>query len=116
MKQYIGLSLPKCIKDLIEGKLGNNAQVLIIIAETMFEETNGLINPEEVYKAYTTGGRANWIGFTKEQVEAVFNCGIKIYQPRLHGELPPNTVYNHWIDLEKLERKSFDDICSNISY
>jgi len=95
--QYIGLSLSMCIKDLIEGKLGNNAQVLVIVSGTMFPEVNGNIDFEEVYDLYANQHNY-WKKYTKEQVKSAFDS-VKIFQPRLHGQLPPNISKGHWVKL-----------------
>jgi hypothetical protein len=99
MKQFIGLSLSMCIQDLIEGKLGNDAQILVIVSGTMFPETNGEIDFEEVYELYANQRNYwNWKKYTKEQVKAAFDS-VKVFQPRLHGQVPPNISNGHWVAL-----------------
>lgn len=95
--QYIGLSLSMCIKDLIENKLGNDAQILVIVSGTMFPEINGNIDFEEVYNLYAVNGNY-WKKYTKEQVKSAFNS-VKIFQPRYHGQVPPNISNGHWVKL-----------------
>jgi len=97
MKQFIGLSLSMCIKDLIENKLGNDAQVLVIVSGTMFPEVNGNIDFEEVYNMYAVN-RGYWKKYTKEQVKAAFDA-VKVFQPRYHGQVPPNISNGHWVEL-----------------
>jgi len=97
MSQFIGLSLSMCIKDLIENKLGNDAQVLVIVSGTMFPEVDGKINFEEVYDLYAVK-RSYWKKYTKEQVEAAFGS-VKVFQPRIHGQVPPNISNGYWVKL-----------------
>jgi hypothetical protein len=95
MTQYIGLSLSMCIQDLIEGKLGNDAQVLVIIAGTMFTNEDTFF--EDVYELYSNQ-RSYWTKYTKEQVKSAFDS-VKIVQPRIYGQMPPNISDGHWVTL-----------------
>lgn len=93
MKQLIGLSLSMCIKDLVEGKLGNDVIVHAIIAGTAFNPDNLF---EEAYAHYSNG---YWDGHSKEAYRAAFNVIPVIIQPRLDGLKPPKVSNGYWLEV-----------------
>lgn len=85
----IGLSLSRCVRDIVEGRVDIN-DVLVIIARTKFDATN-FEDWASIWEGYTnkTGwGTPEWQGLdgavTHEMVLKLWQQG-KIHQPRQFG-------------------------------
>lgn len=109
----IGLSISKCITDLMEKKI-NPEDVLLIIGRTDFnlEQIDTLIDQ---YQSY----RGDWYDFDRDDLKdllATFYKQGKIHQPRQFGAYPRSAPRGkHWMrvlfepqDLSEQAQKAWD--------
>lgn len=98
----IGLSLSRCIRDIVEGRVEPES-VLVIIARTDFDP-----NVEEQWKdiwegytGYSSRSAPEWRGLDEDTVLTcvmyLYNEG-KIHQPRQFGAYPRRLPYN-WLEV-----------------
>jgi len=109
----IGLSISKCIADIMQQKV-NPDDVFLIVGRTDFhlEHIDGLI---EQYQSY----RGEWYDFDREDLKELltdFYKQGKIHQPRQFGVNPPVAPRSkHWMrvvyephDLTETAQKAWD--------
>jgi len=104
----VGLSFSRCVRDLVEGRVGYE-DILVIIARTDFNPHNDE-HWEDIWNGYRHGGWSNaeWedaeddTGVTN--VEEIYrNVAIQLYdngklhQPRQFGSHPARMPY-YWLD------------------
>lgn len=98
----IGLSLSRCILDIIEGRVDKD-DVLVIISRTDFDITNDT-HWENIWVGYTMGGMsyAEWYGHADEEQkfrDLITDLWIngKIHQPRKFGAYVPRRD-EYWLE------------------
>jgi len=104
----VGLSLSRCIKDIVECRV-DYEDVLVIVARTDFDPHNDA-HWKGIWEGYRYGGMSNpeWAGAepnsTDEEASAIYrNVAIQLYdngklhQPRQFGAHPPRMPY-YWLD------------------
>ena len=98
----IGLSLSRCMRDILEEKV-DIGDVLVIVARTDVDPHNDE-HWSQIWEGYLYGGLSNpeWAGL-EEQEEAMRDILVvlfergKLHQPRQFGAHPPRMSY-HWLD------------------
>lgn len=103
----IGLSLSRCVRDIVEGRVNIN-DVLVLITRTNFDP----YNPEQWDDIWDGYNRINpeWYGLDRDAVTTVvfslWDAG-KIHQPRKFGARPSRRR-EYWLEAvlpgEELER------------
>ena len=104
----IGLSLSRCMRDIVEARVDYD-DVLVIIARTDFDPHNDA-NWKGIWQGYRYGGLSNaeWAdaepNATDEEASEIYrNVAIRLYdygklhQPRQFGAHPPRLPY-YWLD------------------
>lgn len=98
----VGLSLSRCVRDMVEGKVLFE-DVLVIIARTDF---NPYVDEEwaDIWDGYLYGGLSNpeWRGMEDEEANFRHVCKTlysngKLHQPRKFGAPMPSVRW-HWLD------------------
>ena len=98
----IGLSLSRCMRDILEEKV-DIEDVLVIIARTNIDPRNAE-HWAQIWDAYLYGGLSNaeWQGLEDREeamrdiLISLFESG-KLHQPRQFGAHPGRLPY-HWLD------------------
>lgn len=92
----IGLSLSRCVQDILEGTV-NVEDVLVIVARTMFDYEK----PDSWKAVFDSYRRTYWSEFSDDEINAVMHKlwhSGKIHQPRRFGGYAVRT--NHpWINV-----------------
>ena len=104
----IGLSLSRCIRDIVEARVDYD-DVLVIIARTDFDPHDDA-HWEAIWDGYRYGGMSNpeWAGaeptLSEDEASAVYRNvaktlydGGKLHQPRQFGSHPPRMPY-YWLE------------------
>lgn len=98
----IGLSLSRCMRDILEGKV-DIYDVLVIVARTDVDAHNDK-HWEQIWSGYLYGGYSNaeWQGLEdrEEEMRAILielNDTGKLHQPRQFGAHPRRLPY-YWLD------------------
>ena len=104
----IGLSLSRCMRDIVEARVDYD-DVLVIIARTDFDPHNDA-NWKDIWQGYRYGGLSNaeWAdaepNATDEEASEIYrNVAIRLYdygklhQPRQFGAHPSRLPY-YWLD------------------
>ena len=104
----IGLSLSRCVRDIVEARVDYD-DVLVIIARTDFDPHNDA-HWDGIWEGYRYGGMSNpeWAGAepnsTDEEASAIYRNvaiqlydGGKVHQPRQFKAHPPRMPY-YWLD------------------
>lgn len=98
----IGLSLSRCVRDIVEAKVLYD-DVLVIIARTRFDPHNDN-HWAQLADGYLYGGLSypEWLGMEDEldnlrNVTIQLYDGGKIHQPRQFGAHPPRLDY-YWLE------------------
>lgn len=104
----IGLSLSRCIRDIVECRVDYD-DILVIIARTDFDPHNDE-HWRSIWDGYRIGGMSNpeWAGaeptLSDEEASEVYRNvaktlydGGKLHQPRQFGAHPPRMSY-YWLD------------------
>ena len=104
----VGLSLSRCMRDIVEARVDYD-DVLVIIARTDFDPHNDN-HWKGIWKGYRYGGMSNpeWAdaepNATDEEASEIYrNVAIRLYdggkfhQPRQFGAHPPRLPY-YWLD------------------
>ena len=104
----IGLSLSRCIRDIVECRVDYD-DILVIIARTDFDPHNDE-HWHSIWDGYRYGGMSNpeWEGaepaLSDEEASAVYRNVVrtlydagKLHQPRQFGTHPPRMPY-YWLD------------------
>jgi hypothetical protein len=104
----IGLSYSRCVHDIVTGKV-DVADVLIIIARTMFDPTND----DQWSNIWNHYRRSEWYGVSDEDEKTYRDISIvllndgKLHQPRKFGAVPARRS-EFWLDAvlpsEELEK------------
>ena len=79
----IGLSLSRCVQDILEGTVKTN-EVLVIVARTMFDYKK----PDQWKPVFDSYRYSYWSAFSDEEITAVMDelwRSGKIHQPRRFG-------------------------------
>lgn len=98
----IGLSLSRCMRDILEGKV-DMYDVLVIVARTDVDAHNDS-HWKSIWDGYLYGGLSNpeWAGLEdrEEEMRAILielNDTGKLHQPRQFGAHPRRLPY-YWLD------------------
>jgi len=98
----IGLSLSRCVRDIVEAKVLYE-DVLVIIARTDFDPHNDT-QWTQIADGYYYGGLSypEWADMQEQEQELRNVCiqlydGGKLHQPRKYGAHPPRLPY-YWLD------------------
>ena len=104
----VGLSLSRCMRDIVEARVDYD-DVLVIIARTDFDPHDDA-HWSQIWDGYRYGGMSNpeWAGAesnaTDEEASAIYrNVAIRLYdggkfhQPRQFGAHPRRMPY-YWLD------------------
>ena len=92
----IGLSLSRCVQDILEGTVKPD-DVLVIIARTMFDYEK----PEKWKPVFDSYRNTYWHAFSDDQITEVMNYlwhSGKIHQPRRYGGYAVRTQHA-WINV-----------------
>ena len=98
----VGLSLSRCMRDILEGKVDID-DVLVIVARTDVDPNND-DHWRALWDGYIYGGMSNpeWAGLEDREREMhellveLYESG-KLHQPRQFGRHPPRMPY-YWLD------------------
>ncbi len=97
----IGLSLSRCVKDIVKEKV-NAEDVLVIIARTRFDPT--IVDQwEDIWDGYSSAGATYYSEWADLDKEIVYNTVLnlwnegKIHQPRKFGAYPRRLNY-YWLE------------------
>lgn len=98
----VGLSLSRCVRDVVEARVLYE-DILVIIARTDFDPHNDS-HWNQIWDGYNYGGLSNpeWAGNTEGEevyrniVKQLYDGG-KIHQPRRFGSHVPRMNY-YWLD------------------
>lgn len=97
----VGLSLSRCVKDIVEGNVHID-DILVLITRTDFDPTvdQEWTNIWNGYTGYSSRSRPDWIGLDQDVVRAVvidlWQKGL-IHQPRKFGAYPSRRP-NYWLE------------------
>ena len=105
----VGLSLSRCIKDIVDGVVDID-DVLVIIARTNLDPTDDQ-EWQDIWQGYGGGNmlgnpfsRPEWINYGPEDEERVRNVVLKlwswgrIHQPRKFGSDRPQRRPEYWLE------------------
>lgn len=97
----VGLSLSRCIKDIVQGQVDQD-DVMIIITRTNFDFTMSE-SYKAAYEGYSSYAGDPWAGLDQDKVIdtliSMYEDG-KIFQPRAYGTFPaPVHTNRHWMEL-----------------
>jgi cytochrome oxidase Cu insertion factor (SCO1/SenC/PrrC family) len=98
----VGLSLSRCLRDIVEGKVLFE-DVLVVIARTDVDP-NDDNHWQQIFEGYLYGGMSNpeWAGMEDEEenlrhvLKQLHKHG-KLHQPRQYGAHPARMPY-YWLD------------------
>ena len=98
----VGLSLSRCLRDIVEGKVLFE-DVLVVIARTDVDPDNDN-HWKQIFEGYLYGGFSNpeWAGMENEEgnlrhVLKQLHAHGKLHQPRQFGAHPARLPY-HWLE------------------
>ena len=92
----IGLSLSRCVLDILEGTVKTN-EVLVIVARTLFDYED----PKSWKSVFDSYRNTYWSAFSDEEIDAVMRdlwYAGKIHQPRRFGGYAVRTEHA-WINV-----------------
>lgn len=97
----IGLSMSRCIKDIVDGKVDQD-DVMVIVTRTSFD-LNDSNRHDALWTGYSSYFGDPWhtldMNTTKDTIMQLYMDG-KIFQPRLYGAHPaPVHTDRHWMEL-----------------
>ena len=98
----VGLSLSRCMRDIVEGKVLFE-DILVVIARTDIDPYNDE-HWRQIFDGYLYGGMSNpeWAGMEDEEgnlrhvLKQLYDHG-KLHQPRQFGAHPPRMPY-YWLE------------------
>lgn len=101
MRNLLGLSVSRCIRDIVNG-LVSVEEVFLIIGGTYVEDEEHF---EELWKGYTRVEFSAWYDLDKEAVREVFLQlwrSNRIIQPRLE-RIPHHSRREYWLTLDSMD-------------
>ena len=98
----VGLSLSRCVRDIVEGKVLFE-DILVVIARTDVDPYNDA-HWKQIFDGYLYGGVSHpeWLGMEDEEdnlrhvLQQLYDHG-KLHQPRQFGAHPQRLPY-YWLD------------------
>lgn len=115
----IGLSLSRCVRDIVEGRVDIN-DVLVIIARTNFDPTNE-DHWKEIWAGYCGSSpfsNPEWAGLDHDATRAVvmdlWHRGL-IHQPRKFGAMPIRRP-EFWLETVMVEKDLENNVAAKAAW